>query len=570
MPSRPRHFGDLAILLLGVLLVRALPRLILLEHSFVTIHDNLDSDFVYRVLITQPGRLFDGDGIIPEMMGGQPRWTFPAGPKLSSLIFWLFRPFWAYVVLEGLVSASAVAGMWLLLTDYLASPRLQAAGIAFLFALLPYYPVYELSVAGQPALAWAVLGLWFGRDRWWALAVCVAFPFASILQMSGAFVAFEVAASLLLGIALVRKNLTWQRLVWPLAGLAAVGFGYLLTEASFLYHFLLTDFVSQRSEFAGESNLEISHALLWKGSYHAASKHTPILLLALAATLYAAALRRWSVARWLSLGILGCAALAYSASPFAVPGFASLAERHAALHQITFRFWWSLPLAWFALLGFLGSRWSSLRLPSWLFAVFLACEGYWIVTDPGELATNYGLLVRRVTHEEPPPGARPVWTYRDFKSTVALKAIKRHVGTQPGRFVAFGFHPSVLHLAGMATADGYRDNYPLEYKLRFRPLIADTLARFRDQRHAFDAGGRRVYVPVPRISISRYSKNPKAQSGILRAAWAFDAPTARSLGIGWLVSTYELRGNGKPASLRYEGTFVNPGGGHTFYLYRVR
>src|SRR5690606_16173260 len=83
-----------------VLLVHLLPRVVLGKHSIITTHDGLDSDILYRVLLAKPGRLFDYSGEIPELLNGVPRLAYPTGASLSALLFFLFDPYWAYVILE--------------------------------------------------------------------------------------------------------------------------------------------------------------------------------------------------------------------------------------------------------------------------------------------------------------------------------------------------------------------------------------------------------------------------------------------------------------------------------------
>jgi hypothetical protein len=270
--------------LAGTLFVHLLPRLVLGDRSFVIVHDNLDSDFIYRVLIARPGRLFDYHGTIPELMSGViPRSVFPPATKLSSLLFWLLPPFWAYVCLEMCVRLLAFCGMHALLRDHLAPSigAMRLAVVSATFATLPYFVIFDGSVAGQPLVAWAFLNLWHGQRRRASFAALAAFPFVSVLPISGLFVVALAGAALAIA-AYVARRVPRDALL----GLGALLVGYLASDFWFVCSMLGGSYVSHRSTWRGRGSiLLMDSATLWKnaeltffwGRYHSASLHTVIL-----------------------------------------------------------------------------------------------------------------------------------------------------------------------------------------------------------------------------------------------------------------------------------------------------
>jgi YHS domain-containing protein len=558
--------------LLGVLVVlaRGVPRWVLGEDSFVTIHDNLDSDFMYRVLIGKPGRLFDYDGIIPEVMGGLPRWTFPSGAKLSSLIFHWFEPFTAYCLLEQIVSLGAAGGMWLLLKDYALGPRWGRSAIAFCFALLPYYFVYDLTVAGQALVLWALLNAWHGKNRVVSWSVCALFPFCSVLQMAGLFVV--ASAFLGLGAAAVwhRRSRPIRTLIWPLACAGTLGTGYLAADYGFLSRYLLGDFVSHRSVYSARGPVAFRVSdftdLLLHGRYHAASHHEPILALAVVAvgvSIFRGNRRHaWRIVMLVGLSVL----IALSQQYLGLPGVSELVGVVPTLGQITPRFWWSFPTLWFLVWGLIVASWPRSRLWQLALGAFAVVQllnvGMNLWGKMPELGTNYALLSAR---DQKARRSLGVATFRQFTSKHAVRAIREYVGTGRGHYLCLGFHPSVLQIEGLPTADGYRDLYPLSYKLRFRPLIEAELVLDRDNAKYFDNYGGRAYYFVPGVSRRQFSSRPFAERNPHEIHMNIKA--ARDLDVRWVVSTFKMTG---PATkfLEFERTFKERGG-FTFHLYRV-
>jgi hypothetical protein len=565
---------ELAFVLGMVCAVHLLPRLWLGQDSFVTIFDNLDSDLVYRVLIAKPGRLLNPDAFIPELVGGLPRWTYPSGLKLGALLFWALPTFWAYVVLETIVAALGALGMWLLLRDYLPMARLHRALIAITFGLLPFWSIYDLGVAGQAGVAWALFNLWFGQKRKTSLAICALFPFASVLSSPGAFVV--ALAAFLLGVAALvyRKTVTRAQVLWPLFGIFLMGAGYLIADHDFLYGLFFKHFVSHRSAWAETSKEGFSYdpmlLLWWAGRpYHVESRHTLVFAFTIfSAVLFAVRKARRAAVQLVALFVLATL-ISLTLNIFKSPLLAPVIAVVPALVQVTLRFWWSLALLWLFTLGVIAHHWRRTGLNGRWLSAFLAVELLWVlhnpISDPSELEQNYRALAEHVRGQP-----STVFSYRQFVSADAFARIRQHVGPgDTGRFIALGFHPSVLALNGFDCADGYRDFYELAYKKRFRRLIAGELEQDEAYRQYFDDYGNRVYVFLRGKRRSYYHKQPKKLRGVLTEL-SLNEAAARDLGIGWIASTYRLEGNAALKWLRYEGKYADASGGFKIYLYRVR
>lgn len=556
---------DLILVLALVALVRLVPRLVLMEDSYIGIHDNLDSDFVYRVLIAKPGRPFDGDAVVTELLGGQARWTYPSSLKFGSFLFWLFPPFWAYVVEEFWVTISAALGMWLLLRDYIPGPRWARGLISISFALLPYYFVYELSVAGQALLTWALLNLWGGKRVGVSLGVCATFPFCSILQTSGAFVAISAGLAWVGALWIQRKQPRARSWLLAGGGVFLLGAGYVVSDYVFINGFLFSNFESQRDGWASNvAQLDFSktYSLWLDGHYHAESEHEYILIVSILATLRLFFVRERAAAARLAKLIVLATAMAVSRDLFSWP---AVAEHLPGLRKVNPRFWWSLPLVWYATLGVIAQDWAKLRLGKALLWVVLIAQFLRVTytAKQHELNNNYRALSAHIRGEK-----SPIWSYRNFAARTALAKIEKHIGPEDrGRFLAIGFHPSVLALYGFDCADGYRNYFTMAYKKRFMELVAPELKHDEAHRNYVEDYGSRLYVFLRKRSRSIYgdpSRQPRTLSHL-----ELDHTALHELGVKWLVSILRLKGDAL-ANLNFEGQFRDGRQGSFYYLYRVK
>ena len=187
--------SPLRLALLGLLLFMV-PLVALGPRTFILLHDNLEAEVVYAYLLAKLHlTLAGGPGVVvPPIMNGLPRDALRSGLSVTLLVFNLFRdsPLLAYLGHEALVRVVALLGMYGLLRRYgLSGPaqRGLAAAVALLWAMLPAYSIFGLSVLGQPLLLRAALDLRRGLARRRAWLVCAAFPAWSALVLVAPFLA---------------------------------------------------------------------------------------------------------------------------------------------------------------------------------------------------------------------------------------------------------------------------------------------------------------------------------------------------------------------------------------------
>jgi len=134
--------------------------------------------------------------------------------------------------------------------------RIIQAGSALCFALLPFWPLGGLSVAGIPLVLYAFLNIREGAYAWHHWLILLLFPFYSLLVISGFF--------LLLSLGLLWLwDLTRRRAATAtLLALLLLSAGYLFTHYRLFLNFLVEEaFISHRVEFAPYRYIDLKEAL---------------------------------------------------------------------------------------------------------------------------------------------------------------------------------------------------------------------------------------------------------------------------------------------------------------------
>lgn len=557
-----------------VLLVHLLPRVVLGKHSIITTHDGLDSDILYRVLLAKPGRLFDYSGEIPELLNGVPRLAYPTGASLSALLFFLFDPYWAYVILEQAVHGIGFAAMYVLLRDHLPQPLPPSfrLAVAAIFAFLPYYSIYEASISGQPAVAWALLHLYkgaTGKRRYIAFAILALFPCVSVLPTAGAFIVATVLVAAGVTCLLQRK---WHRDVW--LGIATLIVAYCIVDYPFVHSMLTHNYVSHREVWdpavSWRRYFRDSNDVFYEGHYHASSVPTVCVWMMSATLLIGAARRHFRIVWTMAFFLLVVLALSYASTLHLTPPFERLRAQVHLLRIVNVRTYWCAgPVYLFGFAVALYYWWSTwrYRIPAVLILLF---ELFWVLDEPPEteheLAANYRELAAQIRGA----GTEQV-TYADFLATPVYEQVKEYIGLPPEsyRVISVGIDPARAAFNGFYCADGYHNNYPLEYKARFRKAIAANLRRDDWAAWRYDDWGSRVYAFIPGAHKSGYRAKKRIRKKPIEN-FSLKTSALRELGVKYVLTAARFADERKFPGLRYVQEFTAKGVPLAVHVYAVR
>ena len=241
---------------------------ILGSRSYFTLQDNLDDEFVTNYLLVQTGTAlaFDGATPIANIMNGLPRATLPSGLNVPILLFYVFKPAWAYIVNFILVHIIAFCGMFLLLRRHFLTEDddyLLAGAISICFFLVPYFTIFGLTVAGQPLLAYAFLNVRSGQDIWKDYLIILAYPLWSTMVLIAPFAA--TALGLILAIDWVRSHRLNKKFLFSIVFLISVYsvLQYQLVDSILGAHLGSHPWVSHRTTWNLWNSFGIRHDI-WK------------------------------------------------------------------------------------------------------------------------------------------------------------------------------------------------------------------------------------------------------------------------------------------------------------------
>ena len=560
--------------LLG-LLVFLLPLVALGPRTFILLHDNLEAEVVWAYLLAKLHlALAHGPGtVVLPIMNGLPREALRSGLSFTIFVFHLLpdSPLAAYLVHEVLVRVVALLGMYWLLRRYgLARPEQRglAAAVALLWAVLPSYSIFGLSVLGQPWLLRAALDLRAGRGRWGAWLVCVALPWWSSFVLVGPFIAAVWGLGLLVDLGR-RGRAAWPATWRGVGGLALLLLSYVVVEWQLFYGLLVAKtFVAHREEFdlaqlarpGLRRGLREAGQLFWLGHYHASPFFKGGIVLAVAVVLMrlAGPARRQLLGR-VGGGLASIAGLCLLAG--LLPQLAvQLQGRLPLLHAFSLeRFYFLLALPWVLVLVL-----ALQRLPAGRLAYALvALQALPALAANPELTNNLRTLAGR-----PWPDAPGYMAYvAPGLLRQAQAAIYAHTGQRPPayRVACLGLPPAVAQLNGFYTLDSYQTLYPLAYKHAFRSIIAGELAKSPELATYFDAWGNRCYLFSAELGRAfLVGKLP----GRTVQHWAFDAAAFRRLGGRYVLSSVRLA---RPAEsgLSLLGVFDDSAAYWQLYVYEA-
>ncbi len=586
---------------IGLLILYIFPYVWLGEGAHLTIHDNLDSDFLYLYLlkITRTAFDFDLKTVIPNMMSsgpgaasqfsGIPRSAFRTGLNLEVLSFWLLPPYVAQVVNFAAVHGIGFLGMYVLLKKYiLPEPAwgFTRVALAFLFALVPCYIVHGASVTGQPLLLFAFLNLLNQTKAqmtsfeqatylkmsslpdslsWTDWVIIIMFPFYSFFVWAGLFIC--VALGLIGLVSMIQK----RRINWLyISGLLALSLLYLGSEWELIYGFINQTYVSQRVEFDYSQlrSMRLINTLyrsanlfVWPMFNTGAFLTTGILAVAGLGAWRAYRQRDFRAVRWLIglpiLAVIICLIHGFYHYLVVWLGDSSLGMKFRVFQFD--RFYFLLPTLWFLLFALAlrqfraNGRWNRL---------FLIGQFVLMVIANKEWRINVGKMTGSITEAQYP-------SFRAFFAEKQFAQIRDYIGKPQAdyRVICLGMHPSVAQFNGFYTLDSYQNNYPLPYKHAFRKIIATELAKgTRQMRIYYDAYACRVYLYTAELGMNYLLG--KTQNRDVRHL-QLDTDALTGLGGQYIISAVPIR-NSVQNRLRLEKMFDEPESYWRVWLYRVQ
>lgn len=573
-----------------LIVIYMLPNLILGKESYIFMFDTWDSEIFFYKLSGQ--YLTQLNGKISEVMDGLSIGSINVFSPVQVFTYMIMDAYWAFVFNDFCVRVIGFLGSFLLL-DKIFDGRYKF--ISFLsgviLAYLPVFSVYGTSMFGQALLAYAVWNLIENKHKIASIVYIVFFGISSSLILTGYYILFFL---LVLAVVLnIKKGFNKALPVYITFFIITAL--YLLTHFKMIYNLLFQDFESIRKErvIKEQSPLEIL-ILFFGGHFHAiaAQQYALLALIPVAVIFFIKrknktlnpADKKYLNIVWALLGYNFFAALV-NAFYFSRPGI-WLSTKIPILASFQYRrFFFSYPVTWNILFGvcvYSLAEWGVfeklknsfgkiskpiLRSATCLFLAFLMAFS---VTSIYEAVTNHefhnvhnqniGRLFYRQTVKE------NYITYNQYMDKELFDSIKQHIGkdTKNYKVVSVGIYPVIPSMNGFYSLDGYFQLYPLEYKHKFREIIAGELEKDEALRVYFDDWGNKCYVFSAELGKNyMFSKN-SARSIELD----IDTAKLKEMGGEYIFSAVEIK-NYEDLNLNFEGLFTTPKSYFSIYLYKV-
>ncbi|MCM1056174.1 MAG: DUF6044 family protein [Firmicutes bacterium] len=505
---------------LGILavLLTVLPYFLLGKDAIYTYLDQLDGEMIAYIL--QAKHLFHGN-VLPEFMNGASKTALIPPAPLAVLLFLPGNYNVALVLMTLLGKLWGYVGMYLLVRE-VTDEKWIAALSAFLYSCIPFLAVYGLGEFGIPMLFWCALQVKKGKHLTAAYLYTALYALSSSLVLVGFGVLGFGLVWILYTMVSDRQKRKANKKVPPDAPakfalqtrltlfwllLLAV---YFAENISLFSQLLGTekDFVTHKSEYilSAQPFLEVFLNGLLSGTQHGNGYHALLLVCILVAVI-AGCIRMLSSKKDMSvkplltvmffcLGWNVCFAL-LSALWDSAPGIA-LRSRLSFLGTFHLdRLLWMAPCLWYlaAACGLTliyrlyrnSFRYLFCLLPM---TVLFGATALWSLYS-GEFKMNVQKL------KDPDYG---ILSYRDYYAIGVMEQVRAFLDTYTGksveeyRVVSLGIDPAVALYHGFYCLDGYSNNYSLEYKKRFREIIAPELEKSAYLTQYYDGWGNRCYL----------------------------------------------------------------------------
>ena len=227
------------------------PLLITNGNFYVPIFDNLDSNVVWYKILAESGMIFAGNNeIIPNMLNGLPRSSYPGEFNIILWLYYFFTPIIAFVINEVAIHLVAFFSMFVFLKRYIIIKNNNSKNIfiyagSLYFALMPYWSGAGLTIAILPLVTYSLINIKNRVDNSydWLLLV--------LLPLYTSFIFFYLYYIILFGLYILYCTLKEKKLDYRLfTAILLMGIVFLLSEYRLVISMFLNDsYTSHREEF---------------------------------------------------------------------------------------------------------------------------------------------------------------------------------------------------------------------------------------------------------------------------------------------------------------------------------
>ncbi len=554
-----------------ILCISFLPAFFLGTDSIVPYHDQLDGEIISYIY--QAKYLFSGENVLPEFLNGAQKTALVPPAPLAVLFFCVLPPFGAYTLLQITIQFFAYIGTFLLIHRFTGNKYISLI-TALLYTFIPFLPVYGLSQYGIPMLLVCFHNLYTHRHTVLSYLYIALYAGMSSLVLCG--FAWILTGFILVLYFLFTKKMRKQiplvsSFLWMLVIYIAENLSLILQLLG-----LRNTFRSHKEEYILTSNPFLPQFITHfkEIGAHAPDYHTWIIPLVFGTILFSLIYRKKlteqtrSLCKWLIIHISLIAIICAAASVWTTPFMVSIRENTGALKSFQFtRILWLTSALWYIAFGLcLSILWSVRTFFKWFTYAFS-----FVIIGILSFQCLKGSFLKPCLQELLLPEYETI-SWSDYFALGVMEQVEDYIYTHEKKEIheykvaSLGIDPSAALYHGFYCVDGYSNNYPLEYKHRFRQVIAPELALSDWLTSYYDDWGNRCYL---------FSSEIPGYFNIEKGSFWFnhlqiDTNSLKDLGCDYILSAaYIVNAEEINLSLLREEAFETESSYYRIYLYKI-
>ncbi len=462
-------------------------------------HDQLDETVLSYCFTAR----YFGKTVFEQMFsGGVPSTSLKPNCYLFIPLYRIFSVYVAFFVQYIIVVSTAFFGMFFCLKKVFKVGSISALLTGFIFAFLPFHSVYGNAVAGTPLVILCIFSSFdkTKKIRIFSYLGLVYYALSAGVVLSG-WIVLGIVLALFVVLSIRKRKISVNLLI----SFATLFIPYVLCNIDLIKLALGVDsFVSHRVELGfggnGDSFIQTVRNYFFNGTfqYEAESKHIMIYIAVIAALVIMVVFRSYKTYLKTFIILFGSVtAIIMISVIFHLDYIKRILEGLGGiLSSFDFeRVYYLLPGLWYLLLGYCGEVIIKSFKERFMFAGLLVMAAIMFVCFYNLAKDKNGIFYQNVNQINNGENVTGYITMKNAYAEKLMEQIDGAIGKDKStyRVIHIGVSPVVSLINGFYTVDGYSNNYPLEYKHRFREVIADELELNEYNKAYFDCWGSRCY-----------------------------------------------------------------------------
>ncbi len=568
------------------------------QNAVFEIHDQLDERVVNNVLNAR--HLFEGLSDFPEMFESGVPTNGMAFSAITFLFYRWFSPYVAFMLEYAVAEVAAFLGTYFCIKKFGKSSIMATlGGMAMMW--MRFRPSYGLSLVGFPIVFYAFSDLFFitfskETDKKKRIIIktvtdmllIVFYGCMSSLVWIGyavVLIVFFADAALFIITCIKKKPFKY---IWFYVGSVVLVITYVLMYHRLFLQFVLRgDFISHRDDWGvgGYPFYQTWNIFLYgDGDYIFSLQRYLIIPILALLVVYGIGLKKlnkiekraWIIAASLLVSnVVFALAYGFYGSQF----YTSLrATSDGIIRSFQFnRMYWLYPGTWYICAGLLFSvvvsfhtrehenntkkyqffgKWPAIVV--WLIIFFAVLPFAWQTRQKSDWILNKSQYKNNMSVG--------LISWKDFYAEDLMREIDEYIGKDKStyRIASLGIYPCVAQVYGYYVIDGYSDNYPLEYKYRFRKIIEKELEKDPVIKDYYDNWGSRVYV----FTAKRPDDYGAKRQNFVYEDLEIDTSLMYEMGCRYIFSAGEIA-NPERLNLKFLSTFEHSDSFYRIYLYEI-